>query len=74
MTSAVPGADLAAAWVRARVERAREADRSRGASAVEWIVISAIVVAIVIAVGIIIKNALTSKANQISGNINGAGG
>jgi len=58
--------------LRDRLARARVAD-SRGASAVEWVVISAIVVGIVIAVGTILLNALRNKSNQISGQIGGAG-
>jgi len=38
--------------------------RDRGASAVEWVVITAIVVAIVTGVGVLIKNAITTKTNS----------
>ena len=59
--------------LRDRFVRARTAD-TRGASAVEWVVISAIVVGIVIVVGGLLLNALRSKTTQISNDINGAGG
>ena len=59
--------------LRGRVDRARNAD-DRGASAVEWVVISAIVVAIAIAIGVILQGALEGKANDIGGDIDGAGG
>lgn len=62
-------------YLRGRIDRLRnEEDMSRGASAVEWVVISAIVVAIVAAVGFIIKNALNSKATGVSNCIAGADG
>lgn len=38
--------------------------RDRGASAVEWVVITAIVVAIVTGVGVLIRNAITTKTNS----------
>jgi hypothetical protein len=59
--------------LRDRFARARAA-QDRGASAVEWVVISAIVVGIVIVVGGIQLNALQTKSNEISGDIGGAGG
>ena len=50
-----------------------QAKRSeRGASAVEWVVIAAIVVGICIAVGLVIQNALTGKANDIGDEIGGS--
>lgn len=45
----------------------------RGASAVEWVIITGIVVAIVAGVGVIISKAITSKANTTCSQINGAG-
>ena len=50
-----------------RLARTRRED---GASAVEWVIIAAIVVGICIAVAAILRNALTSKASDIGGDIN----
>jgi Flp pilus assembly pilin Flp len=50
-----------------RLARARRED---GASAVEWVIIAAIVVGICIAVAGILRNALTGKAGDISSDIN----
>lgn len=50
-----------------RLARARRED---GASAVEWVIIAAIVVGICIAVAGILRNALTSKAGDIGSDIN----
>jgi hypothetical protein len=58
--------------LRARVGRAR-ASGSRGASAIEWVVISAIVVAIVLVVGGLITTALRNKATTISNDIQKGG-
>jgi len=53
--------------LRARTERLKQDDR--GASAVEWVVIAAIVVGICIAVAVIIRRALEGKANDIEHQI-----
>lgn len=45
----------------------------RGASAVEWVIITGIVVAIVAGVGVIISKAITNKANNACTQINNAG-
>ena len=45
----------------------------RGASAVEWVIITGIVVAIVAGVGVIISKAITNKANDACNQINNAG-
>jgi Flp pilus assembly pilin Flp len=45
----------------------------RGASAVEWVIITGIVVAIVAGVGVIISKAITSKANDACNKISAAG-
>lgn len=52
-----------------RVDHAR--DDERGASAVEWIVIAAIVVGICGVIAAILTTALTGKANEVSGEIAG---
>ncbi len=48
--------------------RAR-AQREDGASAVEWVIIAAIVVGICIAVAAILKTALVGKANDIGSDV-----
>ncbi|WP_103502847.1 MULTISPECIES: hypothetical protein [Streptomyces] len=55
----------------ARIERARS-EEDRGASAIEWVVIAAVVVGIVLAVGFVISNALTGKAAEVQNCIAGA--
>jgi Flp pilus assembly pilin Flp len=50
--------------------RRARARREDGASAVEWVIIAAIVVGICIAVAAILRNALTSKAGKIGSDIN----
>lgn len=50
-----------------RLARAR---REEGASAVEWVIIAAIVVGICIAVAGILKSALSDKATDIGKDIN----
>lgn len=56
--------------LRDRLHRARTAE-DRGASAVEWVVISALVVGIVIAVGTVLLRALRSKSEAIESDISG---
>lgn len=68
-----PVVDLMVAFVRGRVERARSGELDRGASAVEWVIISAVVVAIVGVVAAIISAALNDGANKVGDCIEGAG-
>ncbi|MGH3425405.1 MAG: hypothetical protein ACRDO8_11780 [Nocardioidaceae bacterium] len=57
--------------VRGRAERARRSGRSElGASAIEWAIISAIVVTLAVIVAKKIKDVVTDRTNQI-GNENG---
>jgi Flp pilus assembly pilin Flp len=50
-----------------RIHRLRtETDRSRGASAIEWAIITGLLAAIAIAVGAIIRSKISSAANSIS--------
>lgn len=50
-----------------RLHRLRtEADRSRGASAIEWAIITGILAAIAIAVGAVIRSRVKSAADSIS--------
>ncbi|MCD9199260.1 Flp family type IVb pilin [Aeromicrobium wangtongii] len=51
-----------------RRHRART-DDERGASAVEWVIIAAIVVGICVVIAGILQGALTSEANEISNEI-----
>jgi Flp pilus assembly pilin Flp len=50
-----------------RTRHARQ--QERGASAVEWVVISAILVTVVIAVGLLLTTALRGKAQDVSNDI-----
>jgi len=69
-------AALQYAWVslRARIARVRSGELERGASAVEWVVISMIVVTIVAVVGYVISDALTKRADTVGTCIGGADG
>jgi Flp pilus assembly pilin Flp len=49
--------------------RRLKARNERGASAVEWVIIAAIVVGICIGVAAILRSALTGKANDIGNQI-----
>ena len=49
--------------LRGRVAKARRSEA--GASAVEWVVITAILVSIAVAVGLVLTNKIESKANSI---------
>ena len=68
----VPAVDFLVTVVRARVERARSGELDRGASAVEWVIISAVVVAIVGVVAAIFNAALSEGANKVGDCIKGA--
>ncbi|MEP7088726.1 MAG: hypothetical protein ABI776_01360 [Nocardioidaceae bacterium] len=46
--------------------RLRASRGERGASAVEWVVITAILITIAVAVGVIITQKLTAKANSLN--------
>ncbi|MYS24371.1 hypothetical protein GA0115240_163545 [Streptomyces sp. DvalAA-14] len=69
-----PALDFMIAFVRGRIDRVRREELSRGASAVEWVVISAIVVGIVVAIGFTIKGALNGKADDVKNCIDNADG
>ncbi|WP_313896231.1 hypothetical protein [Streptomyces sp. YIM 98790] len=60
--------------LRERVCRARALGAERGASALEWVVIAAIVVGIVAVVGGVITTALTDRADEVSDCIGTADG
>jgi len=69
-----PTLNFMVVYLRGRIDRMRKEDLSRGASAVEWVVISAIVVGIVAFVGFAIKNALKSKSSDVTNCITSANG
>jgi hypothetical protein len=69
-----PAVNYLRVMLSARLAEARSEDRERGASVVEWVVITTIVVVLAVAVGIIITKALTTKAGVIGTCINDAGG
>jgi Flp pilus assembly pilin Flp len=54
-----------AAFVKRRVAVARGAGRTTGASAVEWVIISAIVAALVAGVGYAITTAVNTKTDKV---------
>jgi Flp pilus assembly pilin Flp len=67
MRTLLGGAALRRAWagVRARVAKARAGERERGASAVEWVVISMIAIGLIIGAGILISAAVQTKATNV---------
>lgn len=64
--------DVLVAPVRERVLRAGAGGRDRGASAIEWVIIAAVVVGIVAGVAAVIMNALDDRAADVSECIEGA--
>ncbi|EPH39457.1 hypothetical protein ABT390_33165 [Streptomyces aurantiacus] len=68
----IPAVDFLVTFLQGRVRRARSGELDRGASAVEWVIISAVVVAIVGVVAAIINNALKGGADKVSDCIEGA--
>ena len=57
--------DFLVTFLQGRVQRARSGELDRGASAVEWVIISAVVVAIVGVVAAIINAALSKGATKV---------
>jgi Flp pilus assembly pilin Flp len=68
-----PATDFLVAYLRGRVERARS-EEDRGASAIEWVVIAAVVVSIVGIVGGILYTALRDRAQDVERCIDGVDG
>lgn len=60
-----PAIDFLVTFIQGRVQRARAEETSRGASAVEWVIISAVVVTIVGVVAALINQALHDKAANV---------
>lgn len=58
--------------LRRRMRQVNDRAADRGASAIEWVVIAAVAVGIVLAIGVIISGALTSKAESVEQCIAGA--
>jgi hypothetical protein len=56
--------------VRTRIAKVRSGEMDKGASAVEWVVISMILVGIVATVGVLITNALKTKTGDVTTCIN----
>ncbi|WP_314412657.1 hypothetical protein [Streptomyces sp. DSM 40484] len=71
-STGIPGVDFLITFLQSRVQRARSGELDRGASAVEWVIISAVVVAIVGVVAAIINAALSDGANKVGDCIKGA--
>ncbi|MFF7469273.1 hypothetical protein [Streptomyces sp. NPDC008092] len=71
-STGIPAVDFLVTFFQGRVQRARSGELDRGASAVEWVIISAVVVAIVGVVAAIISNALQSGATKVGTCISGA--
>lgn len=69
-----PALHYIATDLRRRFAAVRSGERERGASAVEWVVISMVLVGLCVAVGLIIYNAVKGKANDVSTCIAGANG
>ncbi|MFG2649807.1 hypothetical protein [Streptomyces sp. NPDC048436] len=67
-----PAVDFLVTFLKGRVQRARSGELDRGASAVEWVIISAVVVAIVGVVAAVINGALKGGAEDVKKCIEGA--
>ncbi|MEV8036599.1 hypothetical protein ACFYW8_29230 [Streptomyces sp. NPDC002742] len=70
-STGIPGVDFLITYLQGRVQRARSGELDRGASAVEWVIISAVVVAIVGVVAGIISAALDTSATKVGTCITG---
>jgi Flp pilus assembly pilin Flp len=62
------------AWLGLRLHQLRTDDRSKGASAIEWAIITGILASIAIAIGVVIFTAVKSAGTNIKvGNGSGDG-
>ncbi len=68
-----PAVDYLRTMLRLRLAAARAEDRERGASVVEWVVITTIVVVLAVTIGLLITAALNKKSTDIQACINTAG-
>ncbi|UED86118.1 hypothetical protein [Streptomyces profundus] len=66
-----PATDFLLTFLRTRLARARSGELDRGASAIEWVIIAAVVVGIVAGVAAVIMNALDDRAESVSECIGG---
>ena len=53
-------------WIVVRGHLARARDDERGVSAVEWVIITGVLILLAVGIGAIITNKITNKANGIS--------
>jgi Flp pilus assembly pilin Flp len=67
-----PAVTFLVTFFKGRLARVRSGELDRGASAVEWVIISAVVVAIVGVVAFILNNALKNGATKVGNCIQGA--
>ncbi|WP_067172464.1 MULTISPECIES: hypothetical protein [Microtetraspora] len=61
------------AMLHVRIERARNAP-SKGASAVEWVIITAIIAGVALGLATLIKNLVSQREADITSNFGGGGG
>lgn len=60
--------------LRTRAARVRSGEKERGASAVEWVVITFIVVGLTVAVGFVISTAIRGRGTEVGKCIDGTNG
>ncbi|MFF0244469.1 hypothetical protein ACWEU6_09735 [Streptosporangium sandarakinum] len=73
MLSNHPWIVYTAAFLSTRIERARNAP-TRGASAVEWVIITAIIAGVALGLATLIKTLVEGKQAEISNQFGGGGG
>ncbi|WP_327585486.1 hypothetical protein OHA25_59225 [Nonomuraea sp. NBC_00507] len=61
------------AWLSSRIHRARTAP-TRGASAVEWVIITAIIAGVALGLATLIRTLVEQQQEQIRSNFGGDGG
>ncbi|RVX47364.1 hypothetical protein EDD27_10294 [Nonomuraea polychroma] len=61
------------AWLSLRIHRARTAP-TRGASAVEWVIITAIIAGVALGLATLIRSLVEQQQEQIRSNFGGGGG
>jgi Flp pilus assembly pilin Flp len=73
MLTPPPWLSYLVAMLNVRLDRARAAP-SRGASAVEWVIITAIIAAVALGLATLIKTLVESKEGDIQNSFGGGGG